>query len=668
MCGIAGWYRRNGQAVPREAVAAQCDAIRHRGPDDAGVFIDGDFGFGMRRLSIIDIARGHQPISTEDNRFSIIFNGEIVNYLSLRQQLLQLGHSFRTDSDTETILLAYREWGDAAWGRLDGMFAVAIWDQRERRLTLARDPLGIKPLYVTEQDGGLAFGSEIKALLALPQHCFDISPRAAHDFFSFGHVRTDRSIYEQIRTVSPGHVLSIGPNGSSNEQAFWKAKYRRLSGFSEADWVGEFRERWLQTVKDHLLADVEVGAFLSGGIDSSAVVAAMAKLTDRPVKTFTIGFPIERYNEAPVAEAVARHLGCDHQTFIVDLARARDILPELQRCYDEPFADPAAVPTWYLSQLARQHVKVVLSGDGGDELFMGYKRHLTERRISELSPLARRAMKAAFLLPRTPIRRWNGVVQRWQRTAQSASLPDGVCRFFAKTEITSPVLRKRVLDPDFRTQFEGPGAYERLRDEYFPDPAQSISADDLEQFAYADLTLNLPCAMLTKVDRASMAHSLEVRVPFLSRAFVDWGMGVPTSMKIRGGVGKYILRHAIEPWVPAGVANRSKQAFQMPLAEWFGGDFGEYARELWQDSGVANLEFLSRSGVDALFEEHRTGRWDHSRFLYALSMFSLWWLGRPSAGTPDGRAREGVMPPSIGAKPMHTFRKSTPSDRRVNPS
>jgi len=640
MCGIAGWYRRRSRAVPRDIVEAQCNAIWHRGPDDGGIVIDGDFGFGARRLSIIDIAGGHQPIRTDDERFSITFNGEVVNHLSLRGELLELGHTFHTQSDTETILLAYREWGDAAWARLDGMFAVAIWDHRERVLTLARDPLGIKPLYVTEQNGGLAFGSEIKSLLPVPKHAFSISPRAVHDFFSFGHIRTNRSIYEQVRTVPPGHVLLIGPNGSSREHAFWTAKYRSLPQRSDSQWIDEFRERWLQTVKDHLLADVEVGAFLSGGIDSSAVVAAMAKLTDQPVRTFTIGFPVERYNEAPVAEAVARHFGCDHTTFTVDLARARDILPEVQRCYDEPFADPAAVPTWYLSRLARQHVKVVLSGDGGDELFMGYKRHLTERRIAQLSPFVRRTMQAAAWLPPTPVAGWNHAIQRWQRTAESASEPDGISRFFGKTQITSRALRKRVLNPDIEAKFDSHEAYRLLRDEYFPNPAKTISADDLEQFAYADLTLNLPCAMLTKVDRASMANSLEVRVPFLSRTLVDWAMGVPTSMKVRNGVGKYILRKAIAPWVLPEVATRGKQAFQMPLSEWFSEDFGRFAQELWQDSGVADLDFLSPPAVDALFDEHRKGRRDHSRFLYALSMFSLWWLERRSMGSAGRRRSE----------------------------
>lgn len=436
-------------------------------------------------------------------------------------------------------------------------------------------------------------------------------------------IRTDRSIYEHVRTLRPGHVLSIGSDGAARERAFWRPSYYQAPPRSEADWIEEFRARWMETVKRHLLADVEVGAFLSGGIDSSAVVAAMARLTGAPVKTFTIRFPIERYNEAPIAEAVARHFGCDHTTRIIDLADARDILPRLQACYDEPFADPSAIPTWYPSRLAREQVKVVMSGDGGDELFVGYKRHLTEKRIARASPLARHAARGLLSLPTTPIRRWNLALQRWQKTARSATLPDGASRFFAKTQITSPVLRSRILDPAFRAAFDHPDAFERLRDEYFPDPPRTISTDDVKQFAYADLTLNLPSAMLTKVDRASMAHSLEVRVPLLSPVLVMWAMGVPSGMKIKDGVGKYILRQAIAPRVPKDIVDRCKQGFRIPLAEWFGGDFGGHARELWRDSGAADSGYLDRTGVDALFREHREGKRDHGRFLYALSMFSL---------------------------------------------
>ncbi len=630
MCGIVGWYARGSRPVGRDTIQRQCGTIIHRGPDDEGLLIDGDFGFGMRRLSIVDLAGGHQPITTRDDRFAIIANGEIYNHPALRQQLVAAGYPFRTHSDTETILAAWRVWGEAAWAKLEGMFAAAIWDRQTRTLVLARDPLGMKPLYITEQDGGIAFASEIQALLPLPGHRFDVAPRAVHDFFSFGHIRSPRSIYAQVRTLAPGHVLTIGPDGEATERAFWQPRYRTPESRSPAEWIEAFRARWLETVERHMMADVPVGAFLSGGIDSSAVVAAMAQLSGDPVRTFTIGFPVERYNEAPFAERIAHHLGCDHSTHVIDLKAATDILPDVQRCYGEPFADPSAVPTWYVSRIAAEHVKVVLSGDGGDEIFMGYKRHLTERKIGQLPYPVRALARSVMALPSTPVRQWNYVLQRWQKAASSAALPDGISRFFAKTQITSPAFRARIYDPAFFAEYEAAHGFEALRDEYFPDPS-AISRDTLEQFAYADLTLNLPGAMLTKVDRASMAHSLEVRVPMLSHDLVDWAMALPVDMKLRDGVGKYIVREAIAPWLPPGILDRRKQGFQMPLAEWFAGDFGGYARELWNDSGAASDGYLGSAAVEDVFREHRSGKRDHSRFLYALSMYSLWRADRATA-------------------------------------
>jgi asparagine synthase (glutamine-hydrolysing) len=628
MCGIVGWYRRDGRNVPLEVLKAQCDAILHRGPDDEGIMIDDNFGMGMRRLSIIDLAGGHQPIESCDGRHVIVFNGEIYNHLQLRTILEAAGHSFTTLSDTETILAAYREWGEKAWALLEGMFAVAIWDRRDRCLTLARDAIGIKPLYLTDQAGGFAFASEMAALEVLPDHRFDISQRAVHDFFSFGHIRTPRTIYDQVYSLKPGHVLTIGPEGVLSETAFWQPKYGAEESRSDEEWIETFRQRWLETVERHMLSDVEVGAFLSGGIDSAAVVAAMAKISGGPVRTFTIGFPVERFNEAPAAESVARHLGCKHTTRTIDVKYARDILPAVQRCYGEPFADPSAVPTWYVSQIAREEVKVVLSGDGGDELFMGYKRHRTERRIGSLPPLARRLAQTVSHWPSTPIKAFNPALHRVQRALGSAGLPDGVSRFFARTQITSPSMRAMIYDPAFLAAVEGPRPFESLRDEYFPDPFRTISRDPLEQFVHADLALNLPSAMLTKVDRASMAHSLEVRVPMLGAAFVSWALSVPTSMKMRGNVGKYVVKQAVAPWLPEGYVNRPKRGFAIPLTEWFAGDFGSFARELWQDSGFRQAGYLSPAAIDAVFEQHRTGERDHGRFLYALTIFCLWWSGR----------------------------------------
>ncbi len=592
--------------------------------------VDGDFGFGMRRLSIIDVAGSDQPIHSTDGRHAIVFNGEIYNYRELRSELRHRGHAFATEGDAEVILAAWREWGDDAWARLDGMFGVAIWDRVTRCLTLARDAIGIKPLYYTWQDGRLAFGSELKAVLAVPELRFDADARAVHDYFSFGHVRAPRSIYAQVSVLAPGHLLELGPDRSLRTRAFWTARYTPGAPRSAEDWIEAFRTTWLDTVRAQMLAaDTDVGAFLSGGVDSSAVVAAMARVSQRPVKTFTIGFAERAYDESPYAEAVARHLGCDHRTHIVDPKRAWQILPQLQQAYDEPFADPSAIPTWYVSEAAAREVKVVLSGDGGDELFFGYKRHLTEHRLRHVPAFARRGARGFAALPALPWGPGNRRLQRWQKTARSAGLPDGGTRFFAKTQITSPELRRHLFAGTLLDGRDGDGAIAALAGEYYPDMA-AISSSDVEQFAMCDLQLNLPGAMLTKVDRASMAHALEVRVPMLSREMVALALSMPEEVKLRGGVGKYPVRTAVAPWLPAGILDRRKQGFQVPLAEWFRDDFGTYARELWTGSGAATSGLLNPSAVDVVFDEHRRARRDHSRLLYALSLFCLWWQARPT--------------------------------------
>ncbi|SOB87016.1 asparagine synthase (glutamine-hydrolysing) [Sphingomonas guangdongensis] len=626
ICGIAGIRNAAGQPVARDTLARLCGTIVHRGPDSEGLFTDGDFGFGMRRLSIIDLVGSDQPIFSADGRHAIVFNGEIYNYRGLRDSLAALGHPFSTDGDTEVILAAWREWGEAAWDRLDGMFAVAIWDRPVRRLILARDPIGIKPLYYSWQDGTLAFGSELKVLRATPGLRFTPDPRAIHDYFSFGHVRAPRSIYHEVQVLPPGHTLTLAAGGDPVLQPFWTARYTPAPPRPLADWVEQFRTTWLEAVRGQMLAaDVEVGAFLSGGVDSSAVVAAMTQVAARPIKTFTIGFAERAYDESPHAEAVARHLGCDHRTERLSPGAARDILPAIARAYDEPFADPSAVPTWYLSRLAAEEVKVALSGDGGDELFFGYKRHLTERRLSQLPAAIRRTAGAVAALPPLPWRAGNRRWQRWQKTARSAALPDGGTRFFAKTQITSPELRRRLFAGTLLDGRDGDDAIAALAREYYPDMA-ALSHDPLEQFALADLQLNLPGAMLTKVDRASMAHSLEVRVPMLSRAVVDLALSMPADVKLHRGVGKYPVRAAVAPWLPPGILDRRKQGFQVPLAEWFAGDFGRYVEELWRDSGAAQSRFLNEAAVTQLFAEHRSGRRDHGRLLYALAIFCLWWM------------------------------------------
>jgi len=627
MCGIAGWYRRSGRPVVRDDLVRMCDTIVHRGPDDSGYLVDGDFGFGMRRLSIIDIAGGHQPIETPDGRHAIVFNGEIYNHLDLRRELEAEGVNFTTHSDTETLLASFVRWGDAAWLKLEGMYAAAIWDRRTRSLTLARDPLGIKPLYLTAQQGGLAFASEIRALRVLPGHGFDLDERAVHDFFSFGHVQRPRSIFRQVRSLDPGHLCRIGPEGEPATRAFWTPRFRVAAGKrSEADWIEETRAMVRGTVERHMLADVPVGSFLSGGVDSSAITAAMTQVSTAPIKAFTVGFPGTSIDETRAAARIAGHLGAEHIVLPLEPVAAGDLLPTVQAAFDEPCAATAAVPIWHLSRLAAQHVKVVLCGEGSDEIFAGYKRQRTALAAARWRPLLSMLGPIAGLADVLPgsSPRWNYLRQNARRFRDAARLENNFQRFFAGTQLTTPAVRARLYDPGLLARQEHADAFARLEHEYFDTPeAQGLSP--LEQFMLADLTVHMPGSLLNRLDRGSMAHSLEARVPFLSHRFVDWSLTMPQDMKLRGRIGKYALRKAIAPWLPEGAIDKRKLGFQLPFAEWFRGDFSDFAQKAWNDSGAVRSGYLRPEAVTALFDEHRAGIANHGRILYAIAMFSCWW-------------------------------------------
>ena len=626
MCGIAGWYRRGGRPVAGEAIERACDAITHRGPDDWGSHVDRDFGFGMRRLSIIDLAGGHQPIFSADKRWGIVFNGEIYNHPELRPELEAWGWKFATHSDTETLLAAYVRWGDEAWPRLEGMYGAGIWDARERRLTLARDPLGIKPLYYTQQRGGLAFGSEIRALRALPEHDFTIEDRAVHDFFSFGHVQKPRSIWREVRSLDPGHVLHLGAEGEPQVRRFWQPRFAVQSGRSDADWIEETRERVSATVRQHMLADVTVGCFLSGGVDSSAIAAAMASSASAPVKAFTVGFPGTAIDETDSAARIARHLGMEHIVLPLEPIAAGDLLPAVQASFDEPCAATAAVPIWHLSRLASRHVKVVLAGEGADEIFAGYKRQRNALAAARMRPLMRMlgpVLGAVEKLPEGPAQ-FNYLRQNARRFANSARLGSSFQQFFAATQITPPHIRARLYEPRFLLDQDPADAFARLEREYFADP-DLRQLDPLEQFMLADITVHMPGSLLNRLDRGSMAASLEARVPFLGHKFVEWSLTMPRELKLRGKLGKYALRKAVEPWLFPGALQTRKQGFQLPFAEWFRGDFADFAQEAWSGSGAARAGYLRPAAVEALFAEHRAGTANHGRVLYAVAMFALWW-------------------------------------------
>lgn len=624
MCGIAGWYRRGGRQVGQGRIDAQCGALQHRGPDDSGVLIDRDFGFGMRRLSILDIRGGHQPMATPDGRYAIIFNGEIFNHLAVRQEIASR-YPFTTHSDTETILAGFATWGNDVWGRLEGMFAVAVWDKVGRTLTLARDPLGIKPLYVSEQSGGLSFASELKAIELLPGHDFTIDPLALDDFFTFGHVRRPRTIYREVAMLDPGCFMAIGPTGPALTKRYWQAEFCTAPKLDERQWIEEARRQLQATTARHMQADVPTAAFLSGGIDSSIVLAMMARTTSRRIEAFTVSHPGHRIDESSAAAEISRHLGCEH---VVTPLREEEViacLPEIAACYDEPFADIAAIPTWFVSRLAATRVKVVLCGEGGDELFCGYKRHRNAAALARYRALAPAASAVSGMIERMPTTPWPQL-NRWRQFAarfrEFAAADDGYQQLFLATKISSAEVRGRLSPPSDHVEERGPSVLEQ---DYFSSD-RGGTRSPLAQFMHADLTLNLPSQMLTRLDRASMAHSLEARVPFLSHKMVEWALTVPEDLKLRHGVGKYILRRAAEPWLPAKILKRPKQGFQIPLASWLRkGPLAQFMEQTIEESGAMCSGYLDPMQLRKLAAEHRAGAADHSRILYAALIFALWW-------------------------------------------
>jgi asparagine synthase (glutamine-hydrolysing) len=592
----------------------------------------------MHRLSIIDVAGGHQPIFSPDARHAIIFNGQIYNHPDLRREL-EGSYAFQTDhSDTETILAAYLRWGDDVWCRLEGMYAVAIWDKLEKELVLARDPIGIKPLFITEQSGGLSFASEITALRALPEHRFDVDGEGVDDFFCFGHTLPPRTIFKEVRPLEPAHVLRIGRKGLSDVRRFWRPRIQIRTGVTEKDWIEETGQRVLNTVSAHMLSDVPVGAFLSGGVDSSAVAAAMARSAGTDFKAFTVGFPGSPRDETQAAARIARHLGIEHVVLPMQPQTAADVLPAVQAAFDEPTAATSAVPLWYLSRAAAEHVKVVLCGEGGDEVFLGYNRQRWAERMARWAPLIEAVGAGGLIgkLPELPWRKWNYGRQLARQFVEGARLGDGYERFFAAVSITTPALRKRIYDPAFFARNEARDKFSARAERYFPS-GQRPELTDLEQFVMGDLTIHLPASMCQRLDRSSMAHSLEARVPFLSHRFVEWALTIPTDLKLKGNTGKYVLRRAVEQWLPDGALSQRKIGFQLPFADWFMGGFNDFAREAWRSSGIADLGFLNRQGIEQLFDEHRRGAADHGRLLYAIAMFSCWWNQQRTPFSVDTR-------------------------------
>jgi len=619
MCGIAGFVEADAAAAPlcgdarRDLIHRMCDVIRHRGPDDEGVFVDRGVAIGMRRLSIIDLSTGHQPIHNEDRSIWIVFNGEIYNFPALRRELEDAGHRFYTNTDTEAIVHAYERWGLDGVRRLRGMFGFAIWDSNLRRLMIARDRVGIKPMHYAVAGGRLYFGSEIKSLLEAPDLSRDIDPDALDHYLSFLYTPRDGSIFRDVRKLPPGHVLTW-QDGRVDVRQYWQLPAEESFAGSEGDAVRELRATLADAVKSHLLSDVPLGAFLSGGIDSSLVVGLMAEASGRKVRTFSIGFDEPAFDELEHARTVADHFGTEHHELVVK-PDAVSILDRLVSHFDEPFADSSAIPTWYVSEMARRHVTVVLSGDGGDELFGGYDRYLPHPRVVAFDKYSPRSLRrvAAIAAARLPHGARGKNFLRHVGRGEHGRYIDAI-RFFSADE------KPALLSADVRAELTGPDPEIRLaahfdRFAHLPWPSQMMRFD-AETY--------LPEDVLTKVDRMSMAHSIESRVPLLDNDVIAFAASLPASMKIRAGRRKHVLKEVAATLLPPAILNRRKQGFGVPLGVWFRGNLRElFADTLLSPTSLQRGYFQPRF-VAQLVDEHLSGRRDHTLRLWQLVVFERW--------------------------------------------
>jgi asparagine synthase (glutamine-hydrolysing) len=621
MCGICGKIARD---VPGEALSAEIQRMMermvHRGPDDQGevTLASGDdlVGLGHRRLSIIDLTRaGRQPMSDEEQRFWIVYNGEVYNFRELRKELEAIGHRFRSSTDTEVVLRAYMSWGVSCLNRLEGMFALAIWDCAERRLLLARDRAGIKPLHYGLTSTGVAFASEIKSLLALPDFKADVDPARIDEFLTLGYISAPRTAFRGIRKLLPGHY-AIWKNGQIESTPYWTR--RAVAPIPESDWKEAFLDVFGKAVRRQMVSDVPIGGFLSGGIDSSLVVWMMSRAAGEPINTFAIGFNDDSSNEAPYAEEVANRFSTSHEASVVS-HDALGLLPSLVQQLDEPFADSSIIPTFLISRETRKSVKVALSGDGGDELFAGYTNYVGERILRWMRVLPSPILGTIGGGARTRMLSGSRFFQRLDNVLSSRD------RSLCQRYVEKAALTKSTLKPDL---YSGSFRSAAVDDEWSNDLEKLVSEcghdDSVGQLGSLDFGYYLPNDMLTKVDRMSMLCSLEVRVPFLDEQVVDFAARVPSNLKLRGLTTKYLLRQALSDVLPRRITRRKKQGFGLPVDSWFSGRFHDFSQELLLDRQATERSYFEPKVVESILSEHRGGRSNQSRLIFALVCLELW--------------------------------------------
>ena len=620
MCGIVGQANAEGRRADGATLARMCAALEHRGPDSRGLHVDAGVGLGIQRLRVIDLATGDQPIFNEDRSVAVVLNGEIYNYRELRARLQRAGHRFATQGDTEVIAHLYEDEGPRFVESLHGMFGLAVWDARRRRLVLARDRVGKKPLYYAERAGTLSFASELAALIEDPDVPRDVDHRALDAFLAYRWVPTPMTAFRAVRKLPPASTL-VYENGRATVSRYWRLDYARKRAVGDVREVHEeLRDQIRAATARRLISDVPLGAFLSGGVDSAAVVAAMAEASSRPVQTFSIGFTDEKFDELPLARLVAERFATDHHELVVE-PHAMELIPRIVRHYGEPFADDSAVPSFYLAEMARRHVTVALNGDGGDESFGGYTRYVANAaaaRVQRIPVAVRRAIAAAGL--RIPE---SGTIDSWpsrlRRLAHTLAL-DAPGRYVAYMTHLNGLQRERLYTDEYRALLGQADAAAVMLGPW----QESGGASVLDRMLDVDVQTYLPDDLLTKMDIATMASSLEARSPLLDHELMEFAASLPPELKVRGREKKVVLRGALRGWVPDEVLDAPKRGFRLPLGDWLRGELRGYARDVLLDQRAVGRGCFRESYVRELLDRHAAGAEDHSQGIWTLLMFELW--------------------------------------------
>ncbi|MFA5859208.1 MAG: asparagine synthase (glutamine-hydrolyzing) [Elusimicrobiota bacterium] len=631
MCGICGIYNYNKtNPVKENVLRAMCGVMSHRGPDGEGVYLNypltgGGMGVGLghRRLAIIDLSTGEQPMYNEDKSIAIVFNGEIYNFQELRPQLESLGHKFRSNSDTEAIVHAYEQYGEDCVDHLRGMFAFAIWDNNNTRMFIARDRVGKKPLYYANVNGSLIFASEIKALLKYPGIGHEINKEAIHYYLNYQYVPGPKTVYNSVFRLMPAHCMSVDKNGNLRTREYWDIDFREKTKLSFNDTCTQLREVLKEATRLRMISDVPLGAFLSGGHDSSIIVGLMSELASKPVKTFSIGFEEEEFSELGYAKIVAQHFKTDHQEFIVK-PQFVEILPKLVWHYDQPYADSSALPSYYVANMTRKNVTVALNGDGGDESFGGYLRYKAMKGSLyaglPFKLLGRKnTLRLAEMLPHTETAGNIKMFRYMYRLVSALAEPPQRRNVYWHSYFDNTA-KDKIYSVDMRNDMKGIDSFEYLEKIFENAKAGNV----MDRTFYTDIKAYLPECLLIKMDIASMANSLETRSPFLDHVVMEYAAGLPDNWKIRGFRTKHILKETFKSFLPKEIINRPKQGFGIPLGKWFRNQLKGYIQEILLDPKTVSRGYFNRQGLEILLKEHMEAKRDHGYRLWALLMLELW--------------------------------------------